>query len=123
MFFAATVLALLIERIIGYPSALARSIGHPVEWIGNLIARLDERLNPEARPGKSGSGVIALVILLVVTGGPALALALLLRQWTYGWIVEAFIATPLLAQRSLRDHVRAVAEGLDSSLDAGRKAV
>ena len=123
MFFAATVLALLIERVIGYPAALAQSIGHPVEWIGKLIARLDQRLNPEDRPGKSGTGVIALIILLVVTGGPALALALLLRQWTHGWIVEALIAMSLLAQKSLRDHVRAVAEGLDASLDAGRKAV
>ena len=38
-------LALLIERIAGYPAPLFKAIGHPVTWIGALIDRLDRRLN------------------------------------------------------------------------------
>ncbi len=123
MFFAGTFLALLIERVIGYPALLARSIGHPVEWFGRLIASLDTKLNPESQPGSRGAGIIALAILLLVTGGLATALAYLLRQWAHGWIAEALIATPFLSQRSLDDHVRAVADGLEESLVAGRSAV
>jgi adenosylcobinamide-phosphate synthase len=123
MYFIVTAFALLIERLIGYPQALHRIIGHPVEWIGRFIAWLDRRFNPPERPASRLAGVIALLALLVVTGGIAIALTLLLRQLPFGWLAEALIATAFLAQKSLRDHVQAVADGLAASLDAGRRAV
>ncbi|WP_119268639.1 adenosylcobinamide-phosphate synthase CbiB [Taklimakanibacter deserti] len=123
MFFATTALALLIERFIGYPDILVRTIGHPVQWIGAFIAWLDARLNPESEPGNRLAGMLALLALLVVTGGLALAVALALRKLPYGWVAEAIIATPFLAQKSLAGHVRAVADGLDRSLAEGRSAV
>lgn len=122
-FFATTALALLIERFIGYPEVLTRRIGHPVQWIGALIAGLDAKLNPPEKPGNRFTGVAALLILLIVTGGLAVILAMLLRKLPYGWIAEALIATSFLAQKSLHDHVSAVAEGLDRSLAEGRSAV
>jgi adenosylcobinamide-phosphate synthase len=123
MHFAATALALLIERFAGYPEFLARRISHPVEWIGRFIGWLDARLNPEDEPGSRAAGVIALLALLLVSGCLALAVALLLRKLPYGWIAEAIIATPFLAQKSLDDHVLAVADGLDTSIERGRVAV
>lgn len=123
MYFAATALALLIERFAGYPEILGRHFGHPVEWIGRFIAWLDARLNPEGQPGSRVTGAVALLALLLVTASLAVAVALLLRKLPYGWIAEALIATPFLAQKSLSDHVRAVADGLDSSLEQGRSAV
>ena len=45
MFAALAFLALVIERIVGYPDWLLRAIGHPVIWMGKLIALLDRRLN------------------------------------------------------------------------------
>jgi len=123
MYFAATALALLIERFAGYPEMLSRRIGHPVEWIGQFIAWLDARFNPEGKPGSRMAGVIALLASLLVTASLAVAVALLLRKLPYGWIAEAIIATPFLAQKSLGDHVRAVADGLDTSLEQGRVAV
>ena len=123
MYFAAAALALVIERFIGYPQILARGIGHPVQWIGTLIAWLDARLNPQSKPGSRLSGIAALLILLALSGFIALAAAILLRQLPNGWIAEAIIATPFLAQKSLRDHVCAVADGLDRSLADGRRAV
>jgi adenosylcobinamide-phosphate synthase len=122
-FCAVTFLALLIERFMGYPEILARSIGHPVQWMGALISWLDARLNPEGEPGSRLAGVAALLVLLIVTGCLAAAAAILLRHMPYGWIAEAVIATPFLAQKSLADHVHAVADGLDRSLAEGRGAV
>jgi adenosylcobinamide-phosphate synthase len=122
-FFAVTFLALVIERFTGYPDMLGRSIGHPVQWMGAFVSRLDAGLNPESRPGGRAAGVAALIALLGASGGLAVAAAVFLRHQPYGWIAEAIIATPFLAQKSLADHVRAVADGLDRSLAEGRSAV
>ena len=122
-FFPVTFLALLIERFTGYPEILTRSIGHPVQWMGALLSWLDAGLNPEGKPGGRAAGVVALLVLLIVTGGLAATAAIFLRHLPYGWIAEAVVATPFLAQKSLADHVRAVADGLDRSLAQGRSAV
>ncbi|MGB8529376.1 MAG: adenosylcobinamide-phosphate synthase CbiB [Rhodoplanes sp.] len=37
--------ALIIELMVGYPDRLVRAIGHPVIWMGRLIALLDRALN------------------------------------------------------------------------------
>jgi adenosylcobinamide-phosphate synthase len=122
-FFAVTFLALLIERFTGYPDFLTRRIGHPVQWIGALISGLDARFNPQSKPGSRLAGIAALLVLLIISGGLAVAAAIFLRQFPYGWIAEAIISTPFLAQRALADHVRAVADGLDRSLAEARGAV
>lgn len=123
MYFTVTALALLIERFTGYPIALHRAIGHPVEWIGRFIGWLDRRFNPPERPASRAAGVFALLALLLVSGGMAIGIALMLRALPFGWIAEALVATAFLAQKSLRDHVQAVADGLAVSLDDGRRAV
>ena len=38
-------LALLIERLVGYPPSLFSRIGHPVTWMGALITWLERELN------------------------------------------------------------------------------
>ena len=37
--------ALIVERLIGYPAPIGRVLGHPVRWVGALIAWLEARLN------------------------------------------------------------------------------
>lgn len=106
---------MLIEAAFGYPQILVRRIGHPIMWIGNLIARLDRTLNAGA--ARRAKGVLAVVILLAVCGGLA-ALALLLPWW-----LLVLPASALLAQRSLYEHVQRVAEGLEIDLTSGRHAV
>ena len=123
--FAAAALALLVERLIGYPRPVLDRIGHPVVWFGKLVTLLDHGLN---RPQGSRSegrmrGALALVLLLAVAFVPAWAISTLLGQWSKGWVVEALLATSLIAQKSLRDHVAAVQSGLKSSLAEGRRAV
>ncbi|MGN6489224.1 MAG: adenosylcobinamide-phosphate synthase CbiB [Devosia sp.] len=112
-------LALVVERLVGYPESLLARIGHPVIWMGRLIALLDTRLNDRTR----GRGVLALALLLAATAAVTVPLAALLRSVPFGWVVEAVLASSLLAQKSLRDAVQAVAAALARSLPEGRTAV
>ncbi|MDB5539867.1 MAG: CobD [Devosia sp.] len=114
-------LALLVERFAGYPDALVKRIGHPVIWIGALISLLDDRLN--RGDSRRGRGLLALVILLAVTGAISLALAWLCRLTPFGFILEALLASTLLAQKALGDAVRAVVTALHRGLPEGRAAV
>lgn len=120
--------ALAVEAAVGYPAPLYRVIGHPVTWIGALIARLDRRLNRETDGffRRRALGVVALAVVLAVTGLVAWALEALIGAFVGGWAglgILAVLAASLPAQRSLHDHVRAVADGLDQGLEEGRRAV
>lgn len=112
-------LALALERLVGYPQALVDRIGHPVIWMGQLIALFDARLNNRTR----SRGVLALILLLAATALATVPVAWALRSIPFGWVVEAILATSLLAQKSLRDAVQAVADALSRSLAEGRAAV
>jgi adenosylcobinamide-phosphate synthase len=121
-----TAAALLVEAAIGYPPFIYRAIGHPVTWMGALLAGLESRLNNE---GDSFArrrllGGITLIVLLTVTVGAALVFDRLTDFRWVGTALQVLAATSLIAQRSLYDHVRAVAEALEKDgLAAGRKAV
>jgi adenosylcobinamide-phosphate synthase len=123
--FTAAALALLIERLFGYPKPLYDKLGHPVEWIGTILAKLEALLyDPEAEPMQSRlRGLAALLALLLIAAIPAVLVASVLSTFTFGWIIEALLATALIAQHSLYEHVSAVGKGLDTSLSEGRKAV
>lgn len=120
------IIALGLDAVIGWPDALYRAIRHPVVWIGSVIAMLERLLN---RPGwpdslRRAGGIIALLALLAVVGGITVSLSLMLRGLPWGWLVEALLAASLIAQRSLYDHVAAVARGLEQDgLAGGRRAV
>lgn len=101
--------ALTIEAALGYPAWLLARIGHPVMWVGQMIAAMDRRWN-RARYARA-NGVLT-AIVLVVTGGAA---GLLIERLASGWgsmIAIILIATTGLAQRSLHDHVTAVVQPL-----------
>jgi adenosylcobinamide-phosphate synthase len=118
--------ALVIEALVGYPDAVYRVIGHPVTWMGRLIGALDRLLNRTqwSFEGRRAAGVAALAILLGVTAVVALSLAGTFARWPGGWLLTMVAAASLPAQRSLHDHVKAVADALDTGgLEAGRKAV
>ena len=119
--------ALVVEAAIGYPQRLYALIGHPVTWLGALISWLDRRLNRESAgfAARKAAGVAALLVLLAVTLSAALALTVLCRALgPLGLLPLALLASTLLAQRSLFEHVAAVAEGLErGGLAEGRKAV
>jgi adenosylcobinamide-phosphate synthase len=121
-----TFLALLIEALVGYPDRLVGAIGHPVTWIGTLIARLDAGLNhPGARPrARRFAGVVSFAIVVVVAAAAAAIVERALSLLPLGMLLTALAASTLIAQRSLYAHVAAVATALErDGLAAGRAAV
>ncbi len=119
-------LALLIEAVAGYPDRLYRALGHPVTWIGRLIAALERGLNRGGAAARRLRGVLALVLLLTVTASVSLALTALaaLAGYGAGLILLALLAASLPAQRSLFVHVRRVSAALRTEgLAGGRTAV
>jgi adenosylcobinamide-phosphate synthase len=128
-FNAVTVLcALLIEAGFGYPASLFERIKHPVMWMGALVERLDSRLNDPSllEAKRRRNGWIALGLLLGATVLPAVAVQYIMLQLPgpIALVGLACLASTLLAQRSLYEHVAAVADALDTcGLQAGREAV
>jgi adenosylcobinamide-phosphate synthase len=122
MSFIAAALAMLIENLVGYPRALQDRFRHPVQWIGDLIGYYDRLLNTQTDDQVKGrtEGVIALSIVVLAAAVPAVILQMLFMQLPYGWVGIAFLATPFLAQKSMRDHVEAVRQALGLSLASGR---
>ncbi|MCX7566746.1 adenosylcobinamide-phosphate synthase CbiB [Sulfitobacter sp. F26169L] len=108
-------LAMMLDAAFGEPRWLWSRVPHPAVLMGRAVALLDRKLNT-----KNG-GIIA--------GGAALAI-LIGGAWFIGWalahlggIAQIVIVAILLAQRSLVQHVAAVADGLRISLGDGRRAV
>jgi adenosylcobinamide-phosphate synthase len=121
-----TLLALLLEAAVGYPDLLGQAIGHPVTWIGRLIAALDRLMNRDgAREAvRQAAGVIAILIVVIITAGTMLAVERALMLLPFGLIATAVLASTLIAQRSLHQHVARVAVALEKGgVPAGRAAV
>ncbi|OBQ74850.1 adenosylcobinamide-phosphate synthase CbiB [Mesorhizobium erdmanii] len=120
-------LSLAVESVLGYPDWLFRAIGHPVTWFGRLISFLDIRLNRATDPDalRRQRGVQALLVIVLVPAVIGLCIQLVLIWFVpLGLVVAALLATSLLSQKSLYEHVEAVADALDSGgLAMGRVAV
>ncbi len=117
---------MLIELALGYPHWLLRIIGHPVTWIGRMIAALDRLLNRDnAGPARrKAAGVVTVLIISCVAGLAAYALQHFLFMLPLGLIMAALVASSLVAQRSLYRHVADVASALErGGVEAGRAAV
>ena len=116
----------MIELSAGYPQALSRAIGHPITWIGRLIAALDRLLNRETAEAhrRRYAGIVAILPLLAIVGSITFAAERELLRLPFGLIVAAVIASTLIAQRSLHQHVADVATALEhGGVIAGRTAV
>ncbi len=118
--------ALALEGTFGYPDWLYQRIGHPVTWIGSLIAMLDSRLNNESESSyaRRAAGILALGILVVATGLIAWVVESVLDHRSFGPFLIAILASTLIASRSLYNHVDEVARTLDQwGLEDARIAV
>jgi adenosylcobinamide-phosphate synthase len=126
MFFFLAFLSLLIERLTGYPNWLFARIGHPVTWIGSLIALLDRKWNRETQDfaQRKRMGVLALAVFLGLTVLVSLSAQSILMLLPFGFVIVAVLGASLPAQKSLEQHVEAVADALDrGGITAGRNAV
>jgi adenosylcobinamide-phosphate synthase len=117
-------LALCIDAVLGWPARLYARIGHPVTWMGALIAALDARWNRGGAARRRALGALCVLVVTAAAALPAAALQMALPGGAWGVVLGAVIAWPLLAARSLHDHVAAVARPLAAGdLEAARAAV
>jgi adenosylcobinamide-phosphate synthase len=128
MFLGLALVAGAIEAGVGYPDIVYRAIGHPVTWIGRLIAWADGRWNSEqdSSAEQRNEGIALVVALLLISLFAGLLISEFFHSFLPSFIAMvpiAILASSLLAQRSLHDHVDAVAAALDQSVDRGRQAV
>ncbi len=113
--------AATVDAVIGYPDALHRRFPHPVVWVGALIGHLERMLNQAAfgQPLRRLFGVFTLAAIVAVSAGAGWLITRFGGPWAIiavGWLG--------LAQRSLWDHVQAVAKPLVAGdLDGARAAV
>ncbi|MEM8980409.1 MAG: adenosylcobinamide-phosphate synthase CbiB [Pseudomonadota bacterium] len=107
--------ALILDAIFGEPKWLWSRLPHPAVLMGRLIAKADQRFN--TGQSRRLKGVTVLITLLLATFFLAKILMLL------GPILETLAVAILIAQRSLSDHVWAVAKALRLGLEPGRQAV
>ena len=117
--------ALLIDAVTGDPPWFYRRVPHPVVVLGKLV-ELAEHVLYVSSPRRLCVLGGALTVAVVTSASVSVAWAadhFLVERWTHGWVLEAVVASSLLAFRGLHDHARAVVRGLDRSLAAGREAV
>jgi adenosylcobinamide-phosphate synthase len=119
--------ALLLDRFIGDPDWLWRRVPHPVALFGEALGIADRRFNrrADAPVTMRRNGFLAVLVLLL--GAAGIGWAIEAALWRLGWAglaLQAIIVSVFLAQKSLADHVSAVALALkNDGLRGGRGAV
>ncbi len=117
MSFALTMLiALIIEAVFGWPRQLFDRIGHPVTWIGAAISRLEAEFNHRESANAELFWKGGVTALLIAGGCWSIGWGLmgLLPDNLIGTLIGGVLAAPLIATRSLYDHVEAVAVPLEA---------
>lgn len=109
--------AMLLDAALGEPKWLWSKAPHPAVLMGRAVGLAEARLN--AGPQRRAKGVLAMAGL----GGAALLLGWLIHLVPDFGVLEVIVAAILLAQKSLVQHVQAVADALRLSLGDGRRAV
>ncbi len=134
MFAPLALTAALIEVVFGYPKWLLQRIGHPVMWIGWLIAWCENQWNKSSKSDKSRThlGFLALGLVIALSAGSALIISVLITTTLDNAFMGSFLsclilgllASTLIAQRSLHEHVQKVVQALDlEGIESARKAV
>lgn len=106
--------ALLIDAALGEPKWLWSRLRHPTVLMGDAVGWADRTLNQGASRQLKGVAAVAGLAAMAILVGFAFSIQ---------WLPELIIVAILLAQRSLVDHVAAVARELRFGVDAGRRAV
>ena len=109
--------ALLLDAAFGEPKLLWDRYPHPAVLMGRAVGWCDKRFNQGSHLRLKGVAVMAGLAMVAV------ALGRFIHDLPDFGILEILVAAILLAQRSLVQHVQAVADGLRQNLRAGRKAV
>jgi adenosylcobinamide-phosphate synthase len=116
----------ILDAVVGEPDAVWKRVPHPVVIIGKMIERLDAAWNREGETDgvRKAWGVAALGVVMVSAMAVGAVIEGLGARLPFGELLVAIVVGVMLAQRSLHDHVLAVAEGLErGGLAGGRDAV
>jgi adenosylcobinamide-phosphate synthase len=111
------VAALLLDAAFGEPRLLWDRLPHPAVLMGRFVGWCDRRFNRGQSLRLRGVGV---TLALVVTG---LTIGWLIQALPDHGVIEVISLAILLAQKSLVEHVRAVATALRRSVAEGRASV
>jgi len=120
------VVAMVMDALLGWPDRLFARIGHPVTWLGAFIAALDGRLNRSSDTPiqRRIAGSASALIVIIVAAGLGCLVQRVMPSGLIGTLLLGILAWPLVAFRSLYDHVAAVRDSLRvGNIEAGRKAV
>lgn len=109
-------LAMVLDALFGEPKWIWDRIPHPAVVIGRLINWADRQFNHGAMRRTKG----AVLLVALVAGGAALGAVI---EGVLGGLGVVLVGAVLLAQRSLADHVRDVADALRISVEDGRMMV
>src|SRR6476646_608205 len=106
--------AMAVDALIGWPAPLFARIGHPVTWLGRLIAAVDAAWNRPSDPPalRRAAGVAGALLVIALASVLGWVLQALLPAGWIGILLVGVLAWPLVALRSLHDHVAAVASPL-----------
>ncbi|WP_374643328.1 adenosylcobinamide-phosphate synthase CbiB [Tabrizicola sp.] len=111
------ILAMALDALFGEPKAVWDRLPHPAVLMGRLVGWCDRRFNRGAALRVRGVMVAA---GLLFTG---LILGWLIHRVPDHGLLELLTLAILIAQKSLVEHVRAVASALRRSVAEGRQAV
>ena len=125
-FAGAMVVAMAVDALLGWPSWLFARIGHPVTWLGRLIGVIDAGWNRDSDPPalRRAAGVAGASVVIAISVAVGWMLQVLLPTAWLQIVLVGVLSWPLVALRSLHDHVAAVAAPLLAGDIAGaREAV
>ena len=125
-FAGAMVVAMAVDALLGWPSWLFARIGHPVTWLGRLIGVIDAGWNRDSDPPalRRAAGVAGASVVIAISVAVGWMLQVLLPTGWLQIVLVGVLSWPLVALRSLHDHVAAVAAPLLAGDIAGaREAV
>ncbi|MCF1708063.1 adenosylcobinamide-phosphate synthase CbiB [Tabrizicola sp. J26] len=109
--------AMLLDGALGEPRAIWSRLPHPAVLMGRAVGWADKAFNEGEN--RRRNGILTMAGLAV----GAWALGKVIAELPLGPLWQVLIAAILLAQRSLVEHVQAVADALRLSLNDGRRAV
>ena len=109
--------ALALDAWIGWPAFLFDRIGHPVSWLGKLIARFDKTLNRRDwhLATRRLMGVITALFLIGGCFFLGLFFQILFGDGVLGFVLSVLIVWPLLAVNSMFTHVEDIAIPLEEN--------
>ena len=109
--------AMLLDAALGEPKAVWSRAPHPAVLMGRAVGFADKRFNTGLH--RKGKGALVMAGLAVL----AMGIGWLIHRVPDFGVLEVIVAAILLAQKSLVQHVQAVAAALRLSLGDGRRSV